>query len=197
MLIGKHDSVDKSFPQFLSRRFGHEGFRHTCGMDIEVGCTKVIDTPVGRLALSASDEALVELSFLTGKTKRIDFTSSKLAETQVDKAAAWLKDYFLGAKADYAGKLDLSGTEFQRSVWKEISKIKFGETLTYGEIAGRIGKPKASRAVGAAVGANPIPLIVPCHRVMGTGGKITGYSGGDGIPTKRKLLGLEKIEFAE
>ncbi len=166
-------------------------------MDIEVGCTKVIDTPVGRLALSASDEALVELSFLTGNTKRIDFTSSKLAEAQVDKAAAWLKDYFQGAKADYAGNLDLSGTEFQRAVWKEISKIKFGETLTYGDIAGRIGRPKASRAVGAAVGANPIPLIVPCHRVMGTGGKITGYSGGDGIPTKRKLLRFEKIEFAE
>lgn len=189
--------MDKSFPHFLSRRFGPEGFRHTCGMDIEVGCTKVIDTPVGRLALSASDQALVELSFVEGDTKRIDFTSSKLAEAQVDKAAAWLKDYFQGAQADYAGKLDLSGTEFQRAVWREISKIKFGETLTYGEIAGRIGKPKASRAVGAAVGANPIPLIVPCHRVMGTGGKITGYSGGDGIPTKRKLLGLEKIEFAE
>jgi methylated-DNA-[protein]-cysteine S-methyltransferase len=69
--------------------------------------------------------------------------------------------------------------------------------MTYGEIAHRIGRPKASRAVGAAVGANPIPLIVPCHRVMGTGGKITGYSGGDGIPTKRKLLKLEKIEFSE
>ena len=166
-------------------------------MDIEVGCTKVIDTPVGRLALSASEEALVELSFLTGNIKRIDFTSSELAEAQVEKAAAWLKDYFLGAKPDYAGQLDLSGTEFQRAVWKEISKIKFGETLTYGEIAVRIGRPKASRAVGAAVGANPIPVIVPCHRVMGTGGKITGYSGGDGIPTKRKLLRHEKIEFAE
>lgn len=195
--MGKHDSVDKSFPQFFPLRFGSEGFRHTCCMDIEVGCTKVIETPVGRLALSASDEALVELSFLTGNTKRIDFTSSKLAEAQVDKAAAWLKDYFQGAQGDYAGNLDLSGTEFQRAVWKEISKIKFGETLTYGDIAGRIGRPKASRAVGAAVGANPIPLIVPCHRVMGTGGKITGYSGGDGIPTKRKLLRLEKIEFAE
>ncbi len=166
-------------------------------MDIEVGCTKVIDTPVGRLAISASDKALVELSFLSGNDKRLEFSSSELAVAQVEQAATWLTDYFAGGKADYAGKLDLAGTEFQKAVWKEISGIKHGQTLSYGEIARRIGKPKASRAVGAAVGANPIPLIVPCHRVMGSSGKITGYSGGDGIPTKRKLLAMEQIEYTE
>ncbi len=166
-------------------------------MDIEVGCTKVIDTPIGRLAISASDKALVELSFLSGKDQRLEFSSSELATAQVEKAATWLKDYFAGSKADYAGKLDLAGTEFQKAVWREISGIKHGQTLSYGEIARRIGKPRASRAVGAAVGANPIPLIVPCHRVMGTSGKITGYSGGDGIPTKRKLLAMEHIEYTE
>lgn len=166
-------------------------------MEIEVGCTKVIETPIGRLALSASDKALVELSFLGQKDQRVEFSSSELAAAQVDKAAKWLTDYFSGSKADYSGRLDLAGTDFQQAVWREISSIKHGQTLSYGEIARRIGKPKASRAVGAAVGANPIPLIVPCHRVMGASGKITGYSGGDGIPTKRKLLAMEHIEYSE
>jgi methylated-DNA-[protein]-cysteine S-methyltransferase len=166
-------------------------------MVIEIGCTKVIDTPLGRIAISASDEALVELSFLTGNSKRLDFESSELAVAQVTKAADWLRDYFAGNKSDYQGPLDLSGTDFQKAVWREISSIKHGQTLSYGQIANRIGKPKASRAVGAAVGANPIPLIVPCHRVMGASGKITGYSGGDGIPTKIKLLALEKIEYVD
>ena len=166
-------------------------------MVIEVGCTKVIDTPVGLLAISASDKALVELSFLDGHNRRMEFASSTLAAAQVERAASWLLDYFAGSKADYSGKLDLAGTDFQQAVWREISSIKHGQTLSYGDIAKRIGKPMASRAVGAAVGANPIPLIVPCHRVMGANGKITGYSGGDGIPTKRKLLALEKIEYVE
>jgi methylated-DNA-[protein]-cysteine S-methyltransferase len=166
-------------------------------MVIEIGCTKVIDTPLGRIAISAIDEALVELSFLTGNSKRLDFETSELAVAQVTKAADWLRDYFAGNKSDYQGPLDLSGTDFQKAVWREISSIKHGQTLSYGQIANRIGKPKASRAVGAAVGANPIPLIVPCHRVMGASGKITGYSGGDGIPTKRKLLALEKIEYVD
>ena len=166
-------------------------------MVTEIGCTKVVKTPIGRLAISASDNAVVELAFLMGDAKRLDFTTSNKAQAQVDKAIKWITDYFAGNQADYQGQLDLSGTEFQLAVWAEISKIKHGQTLSYGEIARRIGRPKASRAVGAAVGANPIPLIVPCHRVMGTSGKITGYSGGDGIPTKRKLLKLEKIEYSE
>jgi methylated-DNA-[protein]-cysteine S-methyltransferase len=166
-------------------------------MVIEIGCTKVVQTPLGEIALSASDDALVELTFLTGNAKRLHFSNSERATSQVETAARWLEGYFSGSKSDYPGKLNLEGTAFQKAVWEEISTIKHGQTLTYGEIAHRIGKPQASRAVGAAVGANPIPLIVPCHRVMGSGGKITGYSGGDGIPTKRKLLHLEKIEFSE
>ena len=166
-------------------------------MVIEIGCTKVVNTPIGRLAISGSDNAVVELAFLMGDAKRLDFASSNQAQIQVDKAIEWINNYFAGDRADYSGALDLAGTEFQRAVWAEISKIKHGQTLSYGEIARKIGKPKASRAVGAAVGANPIPLIVPCHRVMGASGKITGYSGGDGIPTKRKLLALEKIEYSE
>jgi methylated-DNA-[protein]-cysteine S-methyltransferase len=89
------------------------------------------------------------------------------------------------------------GTDFQRSVWKEIGKIKFGQVKTYADIAKAIGKPLAARAVGGAVGSNPIPLIVGCHRVLGASGKITGYSGGKGIPTKRILLKLEGIASKE
>lgn len=166
-------------------------------MVIEIGCTKVLDTPIGRLAISGSDKAVVELAFLMGDTKRVDFSTSIEAEAQVDEAIKWITNYFAGERSEYSGELDLAGTDFQRAVWAEISKIKYGHTLSYGEIASKIGKPQASRAVGAAVGANPIPLIVPCHRVMGATGKITGYSGGDGIPTKRKLLAMEKIEYSE
>ena len=166
-------------------------------MEIEIGCTRVVETPIGRLAISASDSALVELALLMGDAKRLDFASSEFAQAQVDKAINWIRGYFAGDHADYQGALDLVGTDFQQAVWAEISKIKHGQTVSYGEIARRIGRPKASRAVGAAVGANPIPLIVPCHRVMGSSGKITGYSGGDGIPTKRKLLLLESIEYSE
>jgi methylated-DNA-[protein]-cysteine S-methyltransferase len=94
--------------------------------------------------------------------------------------------------------MDIScGTEFQRTVWKEIQKIKFGQVKTYADIAKAIGKPLAARAVGGAVGSNPIPLAIGCHRVLGASGKITGYSGGKGLPTKRVLLDLEGIASKE
>ena len=93
--------------------------------------------------------------------------------------------------------MDLHGTDFQKAVWKQIAKISFGKTLSYADIAGKLGKPLASRAVGGAVGSNPVPLIVGCHRVLGASGKITGYSGGDGLPTKRWLLNLEDIAIKE
>jgi methylated-DNA-[protein]-cysteine S-methyltransferase len=90
--------------------------------------------------------------------------------------------------------VEYHGTDFQEAVWKQINKIKFGHTLTYGEIAAKIGNPAAVRAVGGAVGANPVPIRIGCHRVLGSSGTITGFSGGDGIETKRRLLTLEKIE---
>jgi methylated-DNA-[protein]-cysteine S-methyltransferase len=94
--------------------------------------------------------------------------------------------------------VDLShGTEFQKSVWKQISKIPFGKLKTYKDIADAIGKPKAARAVGGAVGSNPVPLVVGCHRVLGASGEITGYSGGDGLPTKRWLLQHEGLTAKE
>jgi methylated-DNA-[protein]-cysteine S-methyltransferase len=103
--------------------------------------------------------------------------------------------YFAGKLYKFSFAVDLnSGTEFQKSVWKQISRIPFGKTKSYADIAKAIGKPKAARAVGGAVGSNPVPLVVGCHRVMGASGKITGYSGGKGIPTKEWLLEHEGIE---
>ena len=109
-------------------------------MVIEIGCTKVVNTPIGRLAISGSDKAVVELAFLMGDAKRLDFSSSTKAEAQVDKAIKWVTAYFAGERDDYSGELDLAGTEFQRAVWAEISKIKHGQTLSYGEIAKLIAR---------------------------------------------------------
>ena len=113
-------------------------------------------------------------------------------------AKAELEKYFAGNLTKFTFPIDISnGTDFQRSVWKEIQKIKFGQVKTYKDIAEAIGKPLAARAVGGAVGSNPVPLAVGCHRVLGATGKITGYSGGKGLPTKRILLKLEGIEATE
>ena len=109
------------------------------------------------------------------------------------RAAAELNGYFQGITKSFSVETELIGTGFQKAVWAEIAKIDYGKTVSYSEIAAAIGKPGAARAVGGAVGANPIPIIVPCHRVMGSTGKITGYSGGAGIPTKEFLLKLEGI----
>ena len=112
----------------------------------------------------------------------------------LQEAKKQLTNYFKGKTKDLDFPVELNGTEFQKSVWNEIAKVGFGEVTTYAEIAENIGNPKAVRAVGGAVGSNPVPLAVGCHRVLGASGKITGYSGGDGIPTKRWLLALEGIE---
>lgn len=166
-------------------------------MDQVIGCKKTIKTPVGQLALFSTTKGLSKVEFLDSKAKSIDFSSDSIATKHCDDAAMWLEKYFSGSESQYKGTLDLAGTNFQRAVWEQIAEIDFGNTRSYGEIANAIGKPQASRAVGAAVGANPVPLVIPCHRVMGVGGRITGYSGGEGIPTKRQLLRHESIGFRD
>ena len=102
--------------------------------------------------------------------------------------------YFAGELREFAVNLDPEGTTFQLRVWRELSRIPYGETISYGQLATRIGNPKASRAVGLANGSNPISIIVPCHRVIGSNGKLTGYGGG--LPIKEKLLGLERRQLS-
>jgi len=104
-------------------------------------------------------------------------------------ALAQLREYFSRTRREFDLPLDVRGTAFQRAVWAEVAHIPYGATTTYGEIAQRIGRPGAARAVGAAVGANPLPILIPCHRVIGAGGSLTGYGGG--LEVKAALLRLE------
>ena len=113
----------------------------------------------------------------------------------LDEAGKQLALYLKGSLPKFSLPLKVSGTPFQLAVWKTIAKVPFGKTVSYGEIATAIGKPLVSRAVGAAVGANPTPLLVGCHRVLGSNGSITGYSGGQGIKTKKLLLDHEGISY--
>jgi methylated-DNA-[protein]-cysteine S-methyltransferase len=104
-------------------------------------------------------------------------------------AAAQLDEYFAGERRDFDLELDLRGTEFQRAVWDELLRIPYGETMSYGELARRLGRPERVRAVGAANGRNPVAIVVPCHRVIGADGSLTGYGGG--LDRKRALLAVE------
>jgi methylated-DNA-[protein]-cysteine S-methyltransferase len=113
----------------------------------------------------------------------------------LEDAAKQLDLYLKGDLPKFSLPLKVSGTPFQLAVWKAITKVPFGKTISYGEIAAAIGKPQAARAVGAAVGANPTPLLVGCHRVLGSNGSLTGYSGGQGIKTKKHLLDHEGINY--
>jgi methylated-DNA-[protein]-cysteine S-methyltransferase len=147
-----------------------------------------VDTPIGPITLIAQGDKIVRVEL--GKKARAEGSSKVLTE-----AKKQLADYFSGKLERFSVPVEAIGTEFQKSVWKEIAKIGFGRKLSYGEIAAKIGNPAASRAVGAAVGSNPTPLLVGCHRVLGSTGKITGFTGGKGIKTKAWLLDHEQIEF--
>ena len=149
----------------------------------------VVDSPVGELLLRSEGEGLCGLDFLdepfrapTGWTHApVEFASWALA----------LASYFEGGRPSFDGALVMRGTEFQKRVWNELQRIPYGVTVSYGEIARRLGDPKAVRAVGLANGRNPIAIIVPCHRVIGADGRLTGYGGG--LHRKRALLRLEGV----
>lgn len=161
----------------------------------EIAARRIIQTPVGRISIAASEQGITNLDFLSSRSRLQDFATTALAQSLVDQAAKQLVEYFEGKREKFDLKFDLDGTVFQKSVWQQIQKIPFGKTVSYGEIARAIRKPQAARAVGGAVGANPVAIFIACHRVMGSAGKLTGYSGGNGLPTKRKLLDLEGIKY--
>lgn len=147
-------------------------------------------TPIGPITLIAQGEKLIRIELgVRAKPQG----SAKILET----AKKQFGDYFSGSLSRFSLPLEVTGTEFQKSVWKEIAKLPAGKSISYGEIAAKLGKPLASRAVGAAVGANPTPLVVGCHRVLGSSGKLTGFTGGEGIKTKAWLLRHEAIEFLD
>jgi methylated-DNA-[protein]-cysteine S-methyltransferase len=149
-----------------------------------------IDSPVGRLLLAGDGERLHVLAFREGK-KAMEAQPDWLQdEAPLRAAVEQLRSYFAGELREFTLPLAPSGTAFQLQVWNELTRIPYGETICYGELADRIGNPKASRAVGLANGCNPIAIIVPCHRVIGASGKLTGYGGG--LPIKERLLALER-----
>jgi methylated-DNA-[protein]-cysteine S-methyltransferase len=142
----------------------------------------IIETPIGPLhAVVDDDGRLLELGFREPK----DWTPRALPATVVSQLA----DYFSGRRKTFDLELAPRGTPFQRAVWSALCAIPYGDTISYAELAHRIGKPAAVRAVGAANGANPIPVIIPCHRVIGSNGSLTGYGGG--IERKQWLLAHE------
>lgn len=153
-----------------------------------------IPSPIGLIRVSEFGGKITSVNIAVSKSAK---KSSETPKVLLD-AKKQLDGYFAGTLKKFNLPIDLSnGTAFQKDVWKQIAKIGFGKSMSYGEIAQAIGKPNASRAVGGAVGANPIPLIVGCHRVMGSTGKITGYSGGKGLPTKKWLLKHENIQSSD
>ena len=144
-----------------------------------------IDSPVGTLRLAEENGAITELKFeeWDGKTKK--------AETELlSRTERELAEYFAGQRRKFTLPLAPKGTEFQRRVWEALLTIPYGETRSYGEIAALIGSPKASRAVGSANHRNPISIFIPCHRVIGADGSLTGYGGG--LEAKTVLLDLEQ-----
>ncbi|QUR68436.1 methylated-DNA--[protein]-cysteine S-methyltransferase [Mycobacterium spongiae] len=150
-------------------------------------CT--IDSPIGPLTLAGRGSTLTNLR-MVDQTYEPDRTDWTLDHTAFADAADQLNAYFSGELQEFDIELDLQGTEFQQRVWKALLTIPYGETRSYGDIADQIGSPGAARAVGLANGHNPISIIVPCHRVIGASGKLTGYGGG--LDRKHALLELEK-----
>ncbi|MEV5238610.1 methylated-DNA--[protein]-cysteine S-methyltransferase [Streptomyces cinnamoneus] len=151
----------------------------------------VIDSPYGELTLVAADGVLCGL-YMTGQRHRPPEESfgERDDEGPFPEAARQLAAYFAGDTTRFDLPLRLDGTPFQRRVWEALRQIPYGQTLSYGELAARIGSPGASRAVGLANGKNPIGIIVPCHRVIGSTGSLTGYGGG--LDRKRRLLAFER-----
>ncbi len=147
------------------------------------------DTPIGELLLAGEGDALSMIGFPKGAMRRDPEPDWIYNEEPFESARTQLAEYFSGERKDFDLPLKLSGTEFQISVLEALQEIPYGDTTSYGAIAKQIGRPKAVRAVGAANGRNPIPIIVPCHRVIGSGGDLTGFGGG--LDTKAALLRLE------
>ena len=151
------------------------------------------DSPVGALLLVARAEGLAEIHF-PGRGRRAGANSDWIEDdSALSEPARQLGAYFAGELESFDLALAPEGTPFEQKVWAELLKIPYGETVSYGELARRIGNPQASRAVGLANGSNPIPIIIPCHRVIGSNGKLTGYGGG--LAIKEKLLALEKRQL--
>lgn len=149
-----------------------------------------VDSPVGPLLLAADDVGLRQIAFVHGRRDVHPDPQWRRDPVPFKDAVRQLRAYFAGALEQFSLPLAPEGTPFQLEVWRCLCEIPYGETRSYGEIARRIGHPQASRAVGLANGTNPLPIVIPCHRVVGSTGKLTGYGGG--LLVKEKLLAIER-----
>ena len=149
-------------------------------------------SPIGELLLLSDGEALTGVHF-DGRHGRAQ-TPGGEHDPVIVEAARQLRAYFAGERDSFALPQRPAGTPFEVEVWEELRRIPYGETLSYGELAGRVGSPGAARAVGRANACNPIPIVIPCHRVIGADGSLTGFGGG--LDTKRRLLDLESGALA-
>ena len=147
------------------------------------------NTPIGSLLLAGDERGLAIVGFSSGKMRREPEPGWIEDAAPFEEVTRQLDEYFAGDRRSFDIELNPSGTEFQRQVLDALQAIPYGETVTYRDIAKRVGRPDAVRAVGAANGRNPIPIIIPCHRVIGSNGKLTGFGGG--LDTKAALLRLE------
>ena len=154
---------------------------------------KLLASPIGMLKLVASTKGLVAILWENDKPRRVRLADGVeealhpvLVRTEIE-----LSEYFAGKRDKFSVPLDMRGTTFQKQVWQALLAIPFGETRTYGDLANRLGNPAATRAVGAANGRNPIAIVVPCHRVIGATGSLTGFAGG--LQAKAHLLNLEGV----
>ncbi|MFR8257249.1 MAG: methylated-DNA--[protein]-cysteine S-methyltransferase [Oscillospiraceae bacterium] len=147
--------------------------------------TRTIETPIGALTLTASADAVTAVRF--------GAQGARDASALLDAAEAQLHEYFARTRRTFDLPLDPRGTAFELRVWTALRTIPYGETRSYGAIAAAIGSPQAARAVGMANHRNPLPILIPCHRVIGADGSLTGYAGG--LETKRRLLALEGITY--
>jgi methylated-DNA-[protein]-cysteine S-methyltransferase len=157
-------------------------------------CYRYVESPVGRILLVGDGTFLSGLYTAEHKRIRGPATDWRPSDASFAAAVEQLAEYFAGDRRLFDVPLRLEGTPFQQRVWRELVRIPFGRTITYAELARRVGNPSASRAVGNANGRNPISIIVPCHRVIGADGRLTGYAGG--VDIKRRLLEWEQCAAA-
>jgi len=153
-------------------------------------------SPVGILLIAATDQGICGIYFeehkhFKGKDGWQQAMPQSAAAKHLTRTAQQLDEYFARKRTEFDVELDLAGTDFQRSVWQELNAIPYGKSVSYAQHAQSLGNPKALRAVGSAIGKNPVSIIVPCHRVIGSSGAVTGYAGG--LERKRFLLALEDI----
>lgn len=151
-----------------------------------------LDSPIGRIEVVGDGAAIISLAIEHEGSLPHD-ELDELPDAVTTRAVEQLEQYFAGSRHDFDLPVSLPGTEFQRAVWEQLVDLEWGEVVSYGELGHATGRESAGRAVGGAVGANPIPIIVPCHRVLASDGRITGYSAGEGVPTKSWLLAHEGI----